>query len=119
MNDDQYVRLDLGAERWVTGVVLDLGMHVLEYPRHYEVRASRDRLIWDVIGQESPTPPPFASYRRDHRHVTLRLQTVPTVARFLELRVPAYPQNAWAYCDGAWGIHELQVFGRPLRSRSP
>jgi hypothetical protein len=119
MSEDQYLRLDLGAERRVAAVVLDLGMHVLEYPRQYELRASRDRLIWDVIGQESVTVPPFASYRIDHRHVTLRLRTVPTVARFLELRVPAYPRNAWAYCDGAWGIHELLVFGRRLRSQSP
>jgi hypothetical protein len=106
---DAWLRVDLGREVRVTGVVVDLGIHVLEYPRIYEVRASRDGVAWETIGGENPTIPPFASYRRDHRHVTLPLRMRPTVARWIEVRVPAYPGSPLLYGRGFWAVHELVV----------
>jgi hypothetical protein len=104
------VRLDLGRETAVGAVLLELGQHLLEYPRRYQLRASRDGHTWKVVGRESPTLPPFASYRRDHRRTTLRLRMEPTTARWLELRVPVQPSGAWMYSDGRIGIHEIRVF---------
>ena len=116
LKTDATLRLDLGREVELAGIVLELGPHLLEYPRRYEVRASNDALAWTTIGAESPTIPPFASYRRDHRHLALRLRIAPARARWIELVVAAYPVNAWSYTNGRWGIHELQVFAtRPER----
>jgi hypothetical protein len=113
LKSDVSFRLDLGRERDVQDVVLALGPHLLEYPRAYRVRASTDGETWTQIGSEDPTIPPFASYRRDHRHVALRLVVTPTRARWIEIVVPTYPPNAWSYTDGTWGIHEIQVFEKP------
>lgn len=121
-NDDAWLRVDFGREVHVTGVTVDLGMHVLEYPRRYELRASRDGVVWEMLGEELPTIPPFASYRRDHRHVTLPLQARPAVARWIELRVPRYPAGPLVYGDGIWAVHELVVLADPAdagRATSP
>lgn len=112
-SEDAELRVDLGAEARVTAVVLDLGLHVLEYPRAYEVRASPDGVTWTTIGSESPATPPFASYRRDHRHVEMRLRVDATTTRWLAVRVARYPPDFWVYGNGTWGIHELRVFGEP------
>jgi hypothetical protein len=107
--EDAWLRVDLGREVHVTGVAVELGMHVLEYPRRYQVRASRDGVVWETLGEEMPTIPPFASYRRDHRHIALTLNVRPGVARWIELRVPKYPAGPLVYGNGAWAVHELVV----------
>jgi hypothetical protein len=110
---DAELRVDMGAAARVTDVVLDLGPHVLEYPRHYELRASDDGVTWRTIGAEDPTAPPFASYRRDHLRVSLRLRVAPTTARWLAVHVSQYPPDYWVLGDGTWAVHELRVFGEP------
>jgi hypothetical protein len=107
------VRVDLGHETRLSAVVLALERHVLEYPRQYAVRGSLDGRTWRQLGAEGPTVPPFASYRRDHRDVRLRLRIEPATVRFLELTVGTYPRDAWWYTNGRWGIHELLVYESP------
>ena len=109
---DVSLRINLRKPVHITDIVLDLGEHMLEYPRRYEVRALHGN-EWTLIGRASPTPPPFESYRRDHRHVMLRLDVRPASTQWIELRVPAYPRNAWTYTTGVWAIHELLVYGTP------
>jgi F5/8 type C domain len=105
---ESFLRVDLGEVRTVTGLVLGLGSHVLEYPPRHEIRASRDGVAWEVVVPDTPTLPPFSSYRRDRRRVEVPL-ALPTVrARYLEIRVP--PRKAPGP-DFVWGVHELTVQG--------
>jgi hypothetical protein len=107
---DSYLRIDLGAEEIVTDLTLRLGPHVLEYPRQYRVLSSREGEDWDLAGSANLTPPPFASYRRDHRDVEVPLQISTTRARYLEIRVP---QRSMIRAPAVWGVHELQVHVEP------
>jgi len=108
-----FLRVDLRAQSRVTGVRLRLGLHFREYPQAWEVWGSRDGTDWTRLGGRSPTMPPFASYRRDHRAVELDLPLVAADVRYLEIRVPA--QNAMVFFashgTGTWGVHELVVLG--------
>src|SRR5262249_38397032 len=119
VTEDAWLRVDLGREVRITGVDVALGQHLLEYPRRYELRASRDGTTWETIGEEMPTIPPFASYRRDHRDITLTLQARPALARWIELRVPAYPPSPLIYGNGVWGVHELVVLGDAGNAQRP
>jgi hypothetical protein len=111
---ETFLRVDLGAEHDVTGVRLELGPHIREYPHAWELRGSRDGASWTVLGHEQPTRPPFASYRRDHRAIALDLPMTPASVRILELRVPPQPFLSifGSHGGGTWGVHELVVFAR-------
>jgi hypothetical protein len=108
-----YLRVDLGAERRVTGVRLQLAMHLREFPHAWEAWGSRDGAAWERLGGEPLTPPPFASYERDHRAIEIDLPFPPASVRLLEIRVP--PENPFVVFDGhstgVWGVHELEVLG--------
>jgi hypothetical protein len=45
--------------------------------------------------------------------VTLWLRVEPVVARFVEIRVPKNPPNAWFQSLGDWAVHELTVHAPP------
>jgi hypothetical protein len=108
-----FLRVDLGREERVTGVRLRLAMHLREYPHAWEAWGSTDGAAWTRLGGEALTPPPFASYRRDHRAIEVDLPMPPAGVRWLEIRVP--PEKTFAVFDrhgqGTWGVHELEVLG--------
>jgi hypothetical protein len=113
---DSALRIDLDADYRVTGITLRFGPHVLEFPRRYTVRASRDGVTWVTIGDQPNVEPPWASYRRDHRDVELRLRLRAVVARHVEIRVPAAatpPRLALTAPLPNWGVHELRVYAVP------
>ncbi len=107
-----FLRIDLGSEHRVSGARLAFGPHIRDYPHAWELWGSRDGSNWERLGGEKPTLPPFASYRRDHRNVSLDLPVPPTTVRLVEIRVP--PQNVFVFFDGhgdgTWGVHELEIF---------
>jgi hypothetical protein len=109
---ESFLRVDLGSEEEVTAVGLGLGPHIREYPRAYRVLASRDGTSWETIGEEHPTLPPLASYRRDHLAIEVPLAVRPTTARWLEIRVPFESPadfSVWGLSPGYWAVHELHV----------
>jgi hypothetical protein len=115
------LRVDLGDEHAVTGLRLELGPHIREYPHAWEAWGSRDATTWERLGGERPTTPPFASYRRDHRAIVLDLPLQTTRVRWVELRVPLQqPITLFTeHGDGTWGVHELAVFARDEPAPAP
>jgi hypothetical protein len=109
-----FLRVDLGTAHEVTGVRLELGPHLREYPHAWELRGSRDGDTWTVLGGAQPTRPPFGSYRRDHRAIVLDLPVTPATIRVLELRVPGQPSVSvfGSHTNKTWGVHEIVVLER-------
>lgn len=108
-----FLRVDLGREARVAGIRLRLAMHLREFPHAWEAWGSRDGAAWERLGGQAITPPPFASYQRDHRAIEIDLPVTPATVRQLEIRVP--PQKTFAVFDshglGTWGVHELELLG--------
>lgn len=105
-NGNEAITLDLGSTRFVDGLILMIGPHMLDYPRILVIESSDDRLEWTTRWQGSSAAAMFAAVVRHPKQTPLTFGLPHFQARWLRLRQLGHdPVNYWS-------IVELSVFGR-------
>jgi hypothetical protein len=105
--EDAFLRVDLGAPTRFTEIVLQLGAHIMEFPRAYSVWSSVDGEDWQGVVSDRITLPPFASYRKQPGAVEVPIRAAETTARYLEIRVP---ERETLFDAGVWGVHGVKLY---------
>jgi hypothetical protein len=111
VDEDSFLRIDLGTERLVSGVVLRFGPHLSEIPANWAIVTSLDGVTWSPAGDDDGVRMPFASYLRDHRDIEMSLPITPARARWVELRVTGISivDRLLSHVGERWGVHEISV----------
>jgi hypothetical protein len=111
-DDPNVVRIEFDGVWSLTGVVLELGPHLLEYPRGWLLRGGLHKLKPRRMARDPHAVPPLRSYRRDHRHVRVVIPVDPPQGvRAIELRRIGHP--------GPFGIHEITLHGTRIGTPPP
>jgi hypothetical protein len=102
----EIVTIDLGAEHEVDALVMTIGTHVSDFPRHLLIESSNDTRDWTTRWEGSAAVAAFAGAVRhpDEMPLTFALPHVP--ARWLRLRQLGHDPVFY------WSIFELSVIGR-------
>jgi hypothetical protein len=104
---DASLRIDLGTPTRFAEIVLELGAHMLEFPRSYSVWSSPDGEDWQRLVSNRITLPPFASYREQPEAVEVPIRVAETSARYVEIRVP---KRETPFAARIWGVHGLKLY---------
>jgi hypothetical protein len=106
----EYIVIDLGTTRTVSGVVLGLGPHWRFHMPEYRVDASADGVQWRTLTEAKVAVPPVASYRRDPQNVRQVIRFPSATAR--QVRIGPYQMRAespWIGSAAEWGAAEIDV----------
>lgn len=101
-----YFELDMGTISSVTGVLLDMGTSLLDYPRQCRVEVSKDAVQWEPVSLLlPPVVSLFEASLQTPRRPRLKLAfSQPIQARFIRI-FQTRQHGRWA-----WSIHEIQVY---------
>jgi hypothetical protein len=106
----EYIVLDLGSPRSVSGVVLGLGPHWRFHMPEYRIDASSDGVTWRTLSEAKVAVPPVASYRQDPQRIEQVIRFPAATAR--QLRIGPYQLRAespWMGAAAEWGAAEIDV----------
>lgn len=87
---DEYISVDMGAERWVSGVYTKENSG--DFGRQYEVSVSRDGLGFVAVGTHEGMTGAFD------------IQFAPVIARFVRLSQKGTTETEW------WSLHDYKVY---------
>jgi hypothetical protein len=103
---NEAITIDLGGERTVDRVRLEMGRYVHDFPRGLEVECSQDRSRWRRCWRDSAAALLIAGILEDGARAPIDVRIGGARVRALRLRqTSADRQNGWS-------IAELAVFGR-------
>lgn len=103
---DEWLVLDLGARRQVSGVMAAIGPAFGNYARLLSIDASTDGQRWNTAFEGRSAGKAVAAAQRDPRAVPVTYAFPPVDAQWIRLRQRGYAG------EFHWSISELAVFGR-------
>ena len=102
----EMVTIDLGAEHDVDALVMTIGTHDSDFPRHLVIESSMDTRAWTTQWEGSAGVAAFAGAVRHPGDMPLTFVLPHVPARWLRLRQLGHDPVFY------WSIFELSVFGR-------
>ncbi|HEX5473651.1 MAG TPA: hypothetical protein VFX12_03230 [Vicinamibacterales bacterium] len=97
--------VDAGLDRVLTGVVLEMGPAVLDYPRGLDISVSDDAVAWTSVWRGRTAPLAYRAALEHPLNPSLRVGFPPTPGRYLRLRLLHDDPTYW------WSIGELRIMG--------
>ena len=100
------ISIDLGSLRQVTGVELEIGGYVADFPRMLTIDTSADGAVWTPAWSGPTALQAVSAAIEKPLELPLGFPFEPRPARFVRLRQTAAEPIYW------WSIAELRVFGK-------
>jgi hypothetical protein len=100
------VRIEFEGVWRLTSIVIELGAHLLEYPRGWLLRGGPYRAKPRMMVRALEAVPPLRAYRADHRGIRVTIPVPPQAVRGIQLQALGPP--------APFGIHELELHGTPI-----
>ena len=102
----EWIELDLGASRAVSGLVYGFGEDASGMPHHLAIEVSHDGVAWESVWQGRGLQYALAAVMRDPRSGGMSIGFEPRPARYLRLRL-------LTDAEAQWRIAEIVVTGQP------